>query len=108
MWAMWAMWCTGRSLARLGLEGARVPAPPRLPSSARRGVLAVTRRRPNACLAAALVLQRWEAAHGVTADVVIGVRGPGDGFRAHAWLETMPDAPPDAFQEILRLAATRP
>jgi hypothetical protein len=36
---------------------------------------------------------------------VIGVQGPRDGFRAHAWLETMPDGSPDAFREILRLPA---
>ena len=34
-----------------------------------------------------------------------GVAGPSDGFRAHAWLETMPDGQPDAFQELFRLPA---
>lgn len=68
-------------------------------------MLAVVRRRPSTCLEKALVLQRWEAAHDAGADVVIGVVGPRDGFRAHAWLETMPEGQPAAFQELLRLPA---
>jgi hypothetical protein len=94
-----------RDLARDGLQGARVPAPPQLPAAARRGVFAVLRRRPNTCLERALVLQRWEAAHGAGADVVIGVRAPTDDFVAHAWLETMPDAPATDFRELMRLPA---
>jgi hypothetical protein len=105
LWALIAMHRTRRSLARDGLRGAHVGPPPRLPASASRGVMAVVRRRPSTCLEKALVLQRWEAAHGAGADVVIGVHGPRDGFRAHAWLETMPDAPPGAFEEIMRLPA---
>jgi len=96
---------TRRALAREGLDGASVPAPPRLPGSARRGVLVVVRRRDNTCLERALVLQRWEASQGRGADVVIGTTGARDGFRAHAWLETMPDAPEGAFTELFRLPA---
>jgi hypothetical protein len=105
LWAVGALRRARRDLRRHGLEGTRVAPPPPLPASARRGVLAVARRRPSTCLEKALVLQSWEAAHGAGADVVIGVKGPGDGFRAHAWLETMPDAAPGAFEEILRLPA---
>jgi hypothetical protein len=104
-WAWLALRRARRDLAAHGIEGAHVPPPPRLPPSARRGVLAVVRRRPSTCLERALVLQRWEADHGAAADVVIGVLGPGDGFQAHAWLETMPDGGSAAFQEILRLPA---
>jgi hypothetical protein len=102
-WALLALRRARRDLAAHGFEGARVSPPPRLPASARAGVLAVVRRQPSTCLERALVLQRWEAAHGAAADVVIGVRGPSDGFQAHAWLETMPDGPPGAFHEIMRL-----
>ena len=102
-WALFALRRTGRDLAAHGLEGARVARPPRLPARARAGVLAVVRRRPSTCLERALVLQRWDADHGAGCDVIIGVRGPGDDFRAHAWLETMPDGPPGTFQEFLRL-----
>jgi Transglutaminase-like superfamily len=104
-WAFVALRRARRDLAAEGLDGARVGRPPRLPASARAGVLAVVRRGPSTCLERALVLQRWEAEHGAGGDVIIGVRGPGDGFRAHAWLETMPDGPPGTFEEILRLPA---
>jgi hypothetical protein len=104
-WAFTAMRRTRRSLARDGLDGTYVAPPPRLPASARRGVLAVVRRSDTTCLERALVLQRWEAAHGSSADVVIGTTGAREGFLAHAWLETMPDAPEGAFTELLRLPA---
>jgi hypothetical protein len=104
-WALVALRRARRDLAAHGLEGTYVAPPPPLPASARAGVLAVVRRRPSTCLERALVLQRWEADHGAGADVVIGVKGPGDGFAAHAWLETMPDGPPGSFHEILRLPA---
>ena len=108
-WAFGAVRQARRDLARDGLDGAYVAPPPALPASARAGVLAVVRRESSgSCLERALVLQSWETAHGAGADVVIGVSGAGDGFRAHAWLETMPDAPPGAFEEIHRLAPGRP
>jgi hypothetical protein len=105
-WALRALRRTRRDLARRGLDGARVSAPPSLPAHARRGVLAVIRRRPNTCLERALVLQRWEAAHGAGADVVIGVPALGDDeFIAHAWLETMPDGQVGSYHEIHRIPA---
>lgn len=104
-WAFVALRRARRDLEAHGLDGARVTPPPPLPASARAAVLAVVRRRPSTCLERALVLQRWEADHGAGSDVIIGVNAASDGFRAHAWLETMPDGPPGAFQEILRLHA---
>jgi hypothetical protein len=105
VWALRALRRAERDLGRHGLEGARVPAPPPLPARARRGVLAILRRRPSTCLERALVLQRWEAAHGAGADVVIGVPGPGDDFVAHAWLESMPDGQAGRYHELLRIPA---
>ena len=106
LWAARALRAARRDLKRHGLDGTRVAPPPRLPASARRGVFAALRRTPNSCLERALVMQRWETSHGGGADVVIGVPGPGkDDFVAHAWLETMPDGPPDAFHEIHRIPA---
>jgi len=104
-WAIVALRRTRRDLVRLGLDGARVSPPPSLPPHARRGVLAVIRRRPTTCLERALVLQRWEAAHGGPSDVVIGVPGPGPGFVAHAWLESMPDGLAAGYHELLRIPA---
>ncbi len=104
-WTVRALRRVRRDLARDGLQGARVSPPPELPAAARRGVLAVVNRRPSTCLERALVLQRWEAAHGAGADVVIGVRAPTDDFVAHAWLETMPDGAAGDFRELMRLPA---
>lgn len=98
--------CEARlTLRRCGMAGARVSAPPDLPRSAGRGVRAVLRRSPGTCLERALVLQRWEAAHGAPAAVVIGVQGPSGGFRAHAWLEGRPDRLAPSYAELVRLPA---
>jgi Transglutaminase-like superfamily len=106
-WAARALWQARRTLRRGGVAGARVGAPPPLPRSAGRGVHAVLRRSPATCLERALVLQRWEAAHGAPAAVVIGVQGPARGFRAHAWLEGRPDRLAGAYDELARLPAER-
>jgi transglutaminase superfamily protein len=105
LWTARALRSTKRELAERGLEGTHVTPPPPLPTHARRGVMVVIRRRPNTCLERALVLQRWEAAHGSSSDVVIGVPGRGDDFIAHAWLEHMPDGQAAAYHEIHRIPA---
>jgi hypothetical protein len=90
------------------MTGARVSAPPPLARSAGRGVHAVLRRSRATCLEQAIVLQRWEAAHGSPAAVVIGVQGPARGFRAHAWLEGRPDRLSGAYEELVRLPPELP
>jgi Transglutaminase-like superfamily len=105
LWTARALHRTKRELGQRGLEGTRVAPPPRLPGHARRGVMAVIRRRPSTCLERALVLQRWDAAHGAASDVVIGVPGRGDDFVAHAWLEHMPDGQAASYHEIHRIPA---
>jgi hypothetical protein len=99
-----AAWWTDRALRRVRadlrdgeLREVRLPAPPRLPAGAERGVRAVLRRA--SCLERSLVLQRWLAAHGDARDVVIGTTGPA-GFQAHAWLDGDDDA---GFVELARL-----
>jgi hypothetical protein len=67
-------------------------------------VVAVLRRQPHTCLERAFVLQRWRAAHGEPRAVVIGVRSPGHGFAAHAWLEDEVGEETSAFAELIRLA----
>jgi hypothetical protein len=108
VWTVRALRRTRRSLRRHGLAGTEVLAPPPLPATAERGVRGVLRRLPATCLEAALVQQRWEAAHGRSRDVVIGVTSPADpagGFRAHAWLESTADGGP--YEEIHRLPGPR-
>lgn len=105
VWTVRALRRAKRDLARRGLDGAHVLPPPDLPAGARRGVMAILRRRPSTCLERALVLQRWEAAHGAASDVVIGVPGRSHHFVAHAWLESMPDGQAAAYHEIHRIPA---
>lgn len=103
LWAVRALRQARRTLRRGGPTAARVSAPPRLPRSASRGVGGVLRRWPSSCLERALVLQRWEAAHGSPRSVVIGVQGRQDAFRAHAWLDGTGDPLAAGYQELTRL-----
>jgi hypothetical protein len=103
LWTLRALKQARRSLRRGGLEGINVSAPPRLPVEAGRGVQAVLRRRPYTCLERAVVLQRWHAGRGEEREVVIGVQGTGDSFKAHAWLDG--EAENTEFDELLRLPA---
>jgi len=106
-----ALW-TARALhqARRELRGGAVEdvvllEPPKLPDTAERGVWALLRRREHTCLERALVLQRWEAAHGRPREVVIGVSSSRPEFHAHAWLEGDPDNDGEVFHELMRLPA---
>jgi hypothetical protein len=107
-WTLRALREVHRGLARGGIRGARVSPPPRLPRAAGRGVMAVLRRRDNTCLERALVLQRWATAQGAAATVVIGVERSRDSFRAHAWIEELPDEVARSFHEVLRLPEPLP
>lgn len=105
LWAHRSLRRARRGLRRDGLAGVLLSAPPPLPASAGRGVVAVLRRRRSTCLERALVLQRWHAAQGHPHEVVIGVSGTGERFKAHAWLDGAPDSCDDSFGELLRLPA---
>lgn len=102
-WAQRALLVARRQLPRRALDDVALPAPPRLPRDAVRGVRALLRRRPHSCLEAALVLQRWLAAGGDPRDVVIGITAPGEDFGAHAWLAGDPVATTGTFRELRRL-----
>ena len=106
-WAVVTVRRARRDLARRGLDGARVPPPPRLRAPAIGGVELVLDTLRCSCLERALVLQSWQAAHGAPADVVIGVAGPSEQFRAHAWLDTDPGDSIGPFVEIHRIPAAR-
>jgi len=104
LWTWRAVRSARKQLRRTGYEQMRLPRVPDLPSSSVRGVNAVLRRWPPTCLERAVVLQRWRAEHGDPHEVIVGVSGTRDRFRAHAWLD---DEPPAAelgsFQELVRL-----
>lgn len=104
--ACWTLLALSRTRAQLRagrLRDFALAPPPPLPSEAERGVHAVLRRRPHSCLERSLVLQSWLAAHGQRRDVVIGVRAPSSGFRAHAWLDGEAKSGSVDFQELIRL-----
>jgi hypothetical protein len=103
-WAHRALRMVHEDLSANGLDFTPPPAPPALPARARRGVLAVLRRQRSTCLERALVLQRWDSAHGQPKDVIIAVRGPSIDFSAHAWVDGEPDAEAGSFAELMRLA----
>jgi Transglutaminase-like superfamily len=89
-WAVQTARRTRQVLAARGLDAALAPPPPPpLPMEAERGVRGALRRQRGSCLVNAIVLQAWEAAHGLRRDLVVGVTGP-EGFRAHAWLQGDP------------------
>ena len=101
-WSLRALRHAERKLGREPLESvmAALPRVPALPDRAGRGVNAVLRRRDDTCLERAVVLQAWEAAQGRPRDLVIGVTSPGDGFKAHAWLEHERVSP--EYAELMR------
>jgi hypothetical protein len=103
LWTLRALRQARRSLRRHGLEGISVTPPPRLPEEAGRGVLAILRRLPNTCLERAIILQCWHAHAGDEREIVIGVQGTGDSFKAHAWLQG--ETGNTDFAELLRLPA---
>ena len=105
--AAWALWQTGQA-KRVVRHGVPAPGaigrPPRAAGNDRRAVLSVLHRTRSTCLVRSLVLQAWEAAHGVERDIVIGVTGRAD-FQAHAWLDGEPGEPTERFTEMVRLGA---
>jgi hypothetical protein len=72
-------------------------------------VRAALRRSGESCLVTAIVLQAWEAAHGRSRDLIVGVTGATD-FRAHAWLEGDPLPPAEEAIDVseLRLPEAAP
>jgi hypothetical protein len=100
-WARGALRRVHDDLHDRGLRYRPAPAPPPLPQGARRGVMAILRRRPSTCLERALVLQRWDEAHGRPRDVIVAVKGPSVDFAAHAWLDGEPDGDVAQFAELL-------
>lgn len=103
LWTLRAVRSARRQLRRSGYEGLTLPRVPNLPRSASRGVNAVLRRLPATCLERAVVLQRWRTAHGDPHEVVVGVTGTHDEFRAHAWLDDESPADIVVFRELVRL-----
>jgi hypothetical protein len=103
LWTRRTLRLARRRLQDDPVERVVLPLPPALPPSAERGVWAVFRRAAPTCLERAVVLQAWRERFGVSRDVVIGVRGTGSDFEAHAWLDGEPDPQAAEFLEIARV-----
>lgn len=104
VWALRSVRAARRQLRRTGLTGIVLPPLPSRPAAAARGVRIVLRRLPATCLERAVILQRWRASQGDRRDVVVGVLGAGDSFRAHAWLEDEePSEAEEAYRELVRI-----
>ena len=108
--AWWASRSAGRARRQLragGINAVSLPPPPELPETAGVGMSAALRLRRETCLVRAAVRQQWLAAHGSPRDMVIGVRGPVRGLRAHAWLDGDAPCHSEGFEELLRRPASR-
>ncbi len=108
-WAWRALRGVRRHLPTRPLEQVEVPPAPAGDPRTRRAVESVLRTRHATCLERSLVVQRWWSGQGVAVDLVVAVTAPGQGFHAHAWLESDPDAARqhDRMDEIVRVP-TRP
>lgn len=102
-----AAWWAWRALTRArgglrsrSLDEIRLPPAPRTRPADDYGVAVVLNRRHAKCLEAALVRQALFNARGTRRELLIGIVGPADGFRAHAWLDG--DAVDDEFVELAR------
>ena len=104
VWALRAVRSVRRQLRTTGYVGIAVPSLPADQDAAARGVRIVLRRLPATCLERAMIAQRWRAAKGDPRDVVVGVLGTGDDFRAHAWVDgDEPAGHEAAYRELLRI-----
>jgi hypothetical protein len=90
-----------RQLRTGGLDALRIE-PPQIPYEGKAGVRIALKLWPRNCVADAAVRQAWCAAQGRAYDLVIGVKPPGTGFGASAWLSGDPRLP-DGYVEIARL-----
>jgi hypothetical protein len=104
-WALHAVLVARRQLAHGRFDSLILPPVPRLPSEAKGAVQLALRLGSRNCLVQSAIRQAWYAAHGRAVDLVIGVTAPGEGFRAHAWLESDPPAAGDGYEELARRPA---
>ena len=108
LWAVRALWRTRRQLRSAPVADLDLPGPPIGGAGGLRTVERVLATQGASCLETALVTQRWLAAQGLGRDVLIGVSPPGEGFRAHAWLDD-PEVDIDpGLTEIHRVRPSRP
>lgn len=92
-----------------GLSSLTIPAAPRLGLEHIGKVERVLALSRATCLVRSAVVQRWLADNGERVDLVVGVKPPSQGFRAHAWLDRESERHNTAeFTEITRIPAGDP
>lgn len=104
LWAFRARLAARRAVLDAGFRGLDLLPAPRTTSDRTRDVQRVLNLTSSKCLVVSAVLQEWYVAQGLAYDLVIGVRPPGKGFAAHAWLD-MPGEVVEGFTEIARVPA---
>ncbi len=105
-WTFGAIRLVRRQLADGGVAALSL-APPDLPYEGKGGVRFALRLGTRNCLVGAAVRQAWCLAHGRSYDLVIGVKPPAQGFKAHAWLSGDPPGAARGFIELTRRPAAQ-
>jgi hypothetical protein len=101
-WTLGAVRRVRRGLRAHGVAAAQVPAAPEAVCAHRATTKLVLSLSRTTCLESALVRQALDAGAGRPRELVIGVTGAREGFRAHAWLEG--DGVGEDFKELMRHA----
>jgi hypothetical protein len=105
-WTFGAIRLVRRQLAEGGISALSLE-PPSIPYEGKGGVRLALRLGTRNCLVSAAVRQAWCASHGRAYDIVIGVKPPAEGFKAHAWLSGDPPGAARGFVELTRRPAAQ-
>ena len=103
-WTFGAIRLVRRQLAAGGVSALSL-APPAIPYAGKAGLRLALRLGTRNCLVSAAVRQAWCLSHGKSYDLVIGVKPPAQGFKAHAWLSGDPPSAGRDFVELTRRPA---
>jgi hypothetical protein len=109
--AWWATrsFLSARNQLRHGVAYPVIGPPPSTPRSAGIGMEAAMSRVRATCLEAAVVRQRWLAAHGDALDIIIGVSTSRLGDQpAHAWVDGTDPRAAASYVELHRFQSQAP
>jgi hypothetical protein len=101
-WAIAAARAARIQVHDTAVDGIRLPPAPPVPDQAALLTRLFVRYGLRNCLVQSLVRQEWHRGHGRPRALVIGVRAPGPGFQAHAWLDGDASAAHELFEELAR------
>ncbi|MFN8187564.1 MAG: lasso peptide biosynthesis B2 protein [Gaiellales bacterium] len=101
----WAVRCSvvlRRGVRSVPLERVVVPPRPDVPNAAKHLAMTYLRYIERNCLIRSLIRREWYVSQGMPRTIVIGVRGKGRDFVAHAWLDGDPASWYEGFDELAR------